>query len=388
VAAQSKPGRHADGGNLYLSISPNGGKRWTFLYTRQGRTREMGLGSAHSTGVSLAEAREKGREARRVLRQGLDPLETRRPNAGDRPTFGAFAEKYFTDVVSGFSNAVHREQWRTTIRTHAKPLYPHPVDAISTDLVLAVLRPLWSERSETAYRLRGRIEKILSAAAAKGLRGSENPARWRGHLDQLLPKRRRLTRGHHPALKIESVPDFMRALHDRAAPSARALEFLILTAMRSGEVCAARLCEFDLEKRVWTVPAARMKSRREHRVPLTDRMITLLQRSDACSPQDLVFAPSLGKELNSATFKRLLERMGFGEVTTHGFRSTFRDWCSEKTEFANEVAEMALAHTIANKTEAAYRRGDLFEKRRALMEAWGAYCASAAPFDGSSARDE
>jgi integrase len=241
--------------------------------------------------------------------------------------------------------------------------------------VLSVLRPLWARTPETAERLRGRIENVLDAARAKGFRGGENPARWRGHLDQLLPKRQRLSRGHHTALAYDAIPTFMVSLDERPAMAARALAFTILTAARSGEVLGARWPEIDLDKAVWTVPARRMKAGREHRVPLSPQAMAIVSALHEDGETGFVFSgTSPDKPLSIMAMSMLLRRMKAG-VTVHGFRSSFRDWASETTGFPHEVCEMALAHTIPNKAEAAYRRGDLFEKRRRLMEAWGRYCA-------------
>lgn len=373
VGLLSKPGRHADGGNLYLSISSNGGRRWVLIFTWCGRQIEMGLGSARTGHVSLAEAREKAAHARSLLRQGRNPIHEGRSNT-ETPTFGAFADPLMTDIESGFTNAKHIAQWHMTLTKYAQPIRELPIDSITTDDVLKVLKPIWKTRPETASRLRGRIERVLNAAKAQGLRTGDNPAQWRGHLDQMLPRRSKLSRGHHPALPYAEIPMFMKALRSRVAAAARALEFLILTAARSGEVRHATWGEINLHDRVWTIPAARMKAKREHRVPLTPRMLTVLGAA-AENPDSLVFPNrSGGKPLSETAFAALLDRMGYGAVTAHGFRSSFRDWAAEETTASHEVAEMALAHVIANKAEAAYRRGDLFAKRRLLMEQWEAYC--------------
>lgn len=277
-------------------------------------------------------------------------------------------------------NAKHAAQWTMTLTKYAAPIRPRMVETISTREILEVLQPLWQRTPETAERLRGRIENVLDAAKAKGLRTGENPARWRGHLDQLLPKRQRLSRGHHTALPYAEAPSFMADLRGREATAARALEFAILTAARSGEVLGATWAEIGVDGAVWTVPAARMKAGREHRVPLSTAAVELVRALDAArdaekaQPSDPVF-PNVkgGKPLSSMAMAMLLRRMG-SPVTAHGFRSAFRDWASETTGFPHEVCEMALAHTIGNKAEAAYRRGDLFAKRRGLMDAWASYC--------------
>jgi integrase len=274
-------------------------------------------------------------------------------------------------------NSKHAAQWEMTLRDYAAPLRRLPVDKITTDDVLSVLKPLWNEKPETASRLRGRIERVLDAAKAQGLRNGENPARWRGHLEQLLPKRQRLTRGHHAAMKYAELPVFMGDLQARQATAALALEFAVLTAARSGEVLGARWDEFDLDRAIWTIPAARMKAGREHRVPLSKRALKIVKAMQEARDGDFVFpGQKAGKPLSVMALEMVLRRMKIEGVTVHGFRSAFRDWSAECTNFTNEVCEAALAHVIENKAEAAYRRGDLFDKRRKLMEAWAIYCAA------------
>ncbi|MBX9910088.1 MAG: integrase arm-type DNA-binding domain-containing protein [Beijerinckiaceae bacterium] len=387
VATATEAGRHGDGAGLYLSISPNGGRRWTFLFRQNGKLREMGLGSARD--VSLAKARERAQAARDLLADGQDPLAVKRTEPvaePERPNFGAFADSLVASLVEGFSNPKHRQQWTNTLTTYAVPLRDKALDEISTTDILEILQPLWQTKPETASRLRGRIERILSAAKAKGLISSpwENPARWRGHLDQLLSKRQRLTRGRHAALDYDQISGFVAKLRARSSLASLALEFTILTAGRTGEVLGAQWREIDLAKTLWTVPAGRMKARREHRVPLAKRACDILSELAALRPEgddgsSYVF-PGLksGRPLSGMSMEMLLRRMGRPDITVHGFRSTFRDWAAECTPFANEVCESALAHTIGNKAEAAYRRGDLFEKRRALMSAWSDYCDESA----------
>jgi integrase len=274
-------------------------------------------------------------------------------------------------------NSKHAEQWVMTLRDYSAPLRRLPVDKIATDDVLSVLKPLWNEKPETASRVRGRIERVLDAAKAQGLRSGENPARWRGHLDQLLPKRQKLTRGHHAAMSYADVPAFMVDLQSRQATAAVALEFAILTAARSGEVLGARWDEFDLERAVWTVPAERMKAGREHRVPLSRRALKIVKAMHDARDGDFVFpGQKSGKPLSVMALEMVLRRMKIENATVHGFRSAFRDWAAECTNFPNEVCEAALAHVIENKAEAAYRRGDLFDKRRKVMETWATYCAA------------
>jgi integrase len=372
VAAISKNGRHADGGGLYLSISPNGGRRWVFLYRWHGKPTEIGFGSARS--VTLARARELAGQARARLAEKINPKDSRKPTNG--ATFGECADRVIEAMRPSWRNGKHAAQWEMTLREYAAPLRRLPVDKITTDDVLSVLKPFWNARPETASRLRGRIERVLDAAKAQGLRSGENPARWRGHLDQLLPKRQRLTRGHHAAMSYAEVPAFAANLKTRQATAALALEFAILTAGRSGEVLGARWDEFDLDHAVWTVPAARMKAGREHRVPLSRRALKIVKEIVGLSGEFVFPGSKPGRPLSAKALATALRRMKVKNATVHGFRSAFRDWAAECTNFTNEVCEAALAHVIENKVEAAYRRGDLFEKRRKLMEAWATYCAA------------
>ncbi len=372
VATIIKNGRHADGGGLYLSISPNGGRRWVFLYRWHGKPTEIGFGSARD--VTLARARELAGQARAKLAEKINPKDSRKPTEG--ATFGECADRVIEAMRPSWRNGKHAAQWEMTLRDYAAPLRRLPANKITTDDVLSVLKPLWNDKPETASRLRGRIERVLDAAKAQGLRSGENPARWRGHLDQLLPKRQRLTRGHHAAMSYAEVPAFIANLQSRHATAARALEFAILTAARSGEVLGARWDEFDLERAVWTLPAERMKAGREHRVPLPRRVLKIVKALHEKRDGEFVFSgQKSGKPLSVMALEMVLRRMKVDGVTVHGFRSAFRDWAAERTNFTNEVCEAALAHVIENKVEAAYRRGDLFDKRRKLMEAWALYCA-------------
>lgn len=380
AATIKTPGRHSDGGGLYLSVDPTGRRRWVFMYARDGKRTELGLGGGRD--LSLANARKEAVTLRAVLASGGDPRSAREKQ--ERKTFGECADAYVEAMQPSWRNAKHAAQWAMTLTKYAAPIRARMVETIATRDVLEVLQPLWQRTPETAERLRGRIENVLDAAKAKGLRTGENPARWRGHLDQLLPKRQRLSRGHHAALPYADVPAFMANLRGREATAARALEFAILTAARSGEVLGATWGEIDLNGAVWTVPAVRMKGGREHRVPLSARAVELLEGMQAArdaekaKPSDPVFPTAkAGKPLSSMAMAMLLRRMEVN-VTAHGFRSAFRDWASETTGFPHEVCEMALAHTIGNKAEAAYRRGDLFDKRRGLMGAWASYCAAGA----------
>ena len=367
-----KPGRHADGGGLYLVVEKSGAKRWSFLYRQNGRLREMGLGGL--VNVPLADARGKAAEARRILGDRAnrgDPIAEFKRVSGTVPTFGDFADKFIHAKGPGWRNEKHRAQWKMTLTEYAAPLRRKLVNEITTEDVLSVLKTLWADKPETAARLRGRIERVLDAARAAGHRAGENPARWRGHLDHLLSKRQKLTRGHHAAMTYVDVPAFLARLRERPAVAALALEFLILTAARTGEVLGAKWGEIDIEARLWTVPAERMKSNREHRVPLTERSFDILAGAKKLETDDYVFpGQRRGRPLSNMSMEMLLRRMGV-DVTVHGFRSAFRDWCGDKTTFPREVAEAALAHKISDETEAAYRRSDALEKRRRLMDDGG-----------------
>ena len=385
VEALKEPGRYSDGGNLFLHISPNGGKRWIFAYRgspkpgSKNNRYEMGLGSAGQDGVSLADARNLAAEARQLRRRGIDPLEAKR-NAGKAgraiPTFGAFADDYIKSHAPQFRNAKHLAQWETTLGDgYCRAIRSKPVNEIDTESVLAVLQPVWTKVPETAARLRGRIENVLDAAKARGFRDGPNPATWRGHLKTLLPARQRLTRGHHAALAYDDLPAFMAALRARQSLAALALEMCILTATRTSEVLNAEWSEFDLEKAVWTIPAVRMKAGHAHRIPLTDRALEIFKSLPKLDHNPHVFpGHAKGKPLSGMAMTMQLRRMKRQDITVHGFRSTFRDWASEQTSFPHETCEHALAHRISDKAEAAYRPGDQFEKRRKLMEAWAAWC--------------
>jgi integrase len=379
VATEPKPGRHSDGGGLYLVVGPTGSRKWLFIYRSAGKQREMGLGTAAGAGaVSLADARTRAAECRAVLVRGDDPIEVRREQNARSPvrrvpTFGEFADRYIEAHRSSWRSEKHIYQWRTTLETYAAAIRPKPVNEVTREDVLAVLKPIWATKNETASRLRGRIELVLDAAKAEGLRQGENPAAWKGNLKHSLPKRQKLQRGHHPAMAYEKVPTFVQVLQQRDATAARALEFLILTAARSGEVLGACWSEMDLERGIWIVPAARMKAGREHRVPLSDWAKTILEEMAAVRAGDLVFPGRGGRPLSNMAMEMLLRRMKEDEVTVHGFRSSFRDWAAEETPFPREIAEAALAHVVGDSTERAYRRGDALERRRELMQAWAEY---------------
>jgi integrase len=376
VAKLTKRGRHADGGGLYLSVSPNGGRRWTFLYRWHGKPTEIGFGSARDGHVTLKEARKLAGEARAMIRSGINPKAARRPTVG--ATFGECADRLIDAMRPSWRSEKHAAQWKMTLRDYAAPLRKMPVDKIDTADVLSVLKLIWNEKPETASRVRGRIEHVLDAAKAQGLRSGENPARWRGHLNQLLPKRQRLTRGHHAAMPWSDVPAFMTDLKALDTVAARALEFTILTAARSGEVLGARWDEVDLERGVWTVPPHRMKGGREHKVPLSARALEILREMRELQDFRIgchVFpGQQANRPMSSVAMEKVLRRMKIENATVHGFRSAFRDWAAETTSYPNHVVEMALAHAIGDAVEAAYRRGVLFQKRGSLMTAWAGYC--------------
>jgi integrase len=380
VETETRIGRHADGGGLYLSISANGGKRWVFLFKRYGRTREMGLGSV--TSVKLARARDLASDARQIVARGGDPI-LERPNPEAGLPFEECATRYIAANKPGWKNAKHADQWTNTLKKYAYPVIGRlPAGEVTTDHVIKILTPIWSTKSETASRVRSRIELVLDWAKVHGHRQGENPARWRGHLDQILPKRSKVRRVvHHPALPFAELPAFMEALRSRRGISARALEFTILTAARTSETIGATGAEMNTGTAIWTVPPDRMKAGREHRVPLASRAVAILTdlaKVAKPEPGGWVFpGDSEDGSLSNNAMLALLDRMKFSHVTVHGFRSSFRDWASETTAFPHEVVEMALAHTIENKAEAAYRRGDLFEKRRQLMTAWAEFCEGA-----------
>jgi integrase len=368
----AKPGKYSDGGNLYLIVSETSARKWVLRFTWRGRAKEMGLGSAAS--VPLADAREKAASARRKVAQGLNPIDERKRDGGI-PTFGEMADDVRQTLSAGFRNEKHKAQWKSTLETYAAPLRAKPVDTIATDDVLAVLKPIWTTKAETASRVRGRIEKVLDAAKAKGFREGENPARWRGHLDHLLPRPLKLARGHHAALPYEDVAPFMAKLRKREATSALALELCVLTAARSGEILGMRWSEIDFGKKIWTVPGARMKAGREHRVPLSPRAVVILRKLEKLKTGEFVFpGQTRNKPLSNMAMEMVLRRMKIEDATVHGFRSSFRDWAGNVSNFPREVVETALAHVIGDKAEQAYRRSDALEKRRKLMEAWAAYC--------------
>lgn len=382
VNAISKPGLHADGLNLYLQVTPAGTKSWLFRYMKDGTAKSMGLGPVHT--VTLAMAREKATEARRKLLEGIDPVEernaillARKAAAAKVMTFRECADSYIRSHRAGWKNIKHAGQWESTLETYVYPKFGDlPVAAVDVGLVLKAIEPIWTEKTETASRVRGRIESILDWATARGLRSGDNPARWRGHLENLLPKRSKVAKvKHHPALPYADMAAFMAELRGMEGVSPKALEFAILTATRTGETVGARWSEIDLASGMWTIPADRMKAGKEHRVPLSKRAVEILSAMPHEDGNGFVFIGDReGRALSNMALLMTLRRMGRADLTTHGFRSTFRDWAAETTAYPNEMVEMALAHVISDKTEAAYRRGDMLDRRRRLMQDWSDFC--------------
>ncbi|WAJ27371.1 tyrosine-type recombinase/integrase [Antarcticirhabdus aurantiaca] len=369
-----KPGRHSDGGGLYLAVSPTSTKSWVFMWVRDGKRREMGLGPYPTIG--LAKARKLAADCRDAVAHGRDPISER--DRQEEPTFGEAAEAVYASMNASWRSERQREQWRRFMSVETAPIRDKRVSAISTDDVLKVLTPLWQAKPETASRMRVRLEAVLNYAKAKGWRSGENPAMWRGHLKNILPARSRIGQRHHAAIPYDKIPALMPRLRKDSSIGARLLELTILTAARSGEARLSTWPEIDLEREIWVIPASRMKSGREHRVPLPRRAVELLRELHELRTSEFVF-PGLrpAKPVSDTVMQRLLKRLG-EDVTVHGFRSAFRDWCGEETSFPREVAEQALAHAVGDAVERAYRRGDALEKRRALMEAWSTYLSQPA----------
>lgn len=377
VQSVREAGLYSDGDGLYLRVDAGGSKRWVFIFQWRGKRREMGL-KAYPL-VSLAEARELRNSYRKQVAEGIDPVGARNALAAEQvesPLFGAFAEQMIGSIEAGWRSAKHRQQWRNTLRTYAVSISKISVSDVTTDHVLHILKPIWTEKPETASRVRGRIERVLDTAKAKGLRSGENPARWRGHLQVLLPKQSKLARGHHPAMSCEQLPTFIEDLRKRDGLAARALEFAIATAAREGEVLGARWSEIDIGRFVWTVPADRMKAQRAHEVPLN--AVAIAAMGPVRDPDALIFPGAKeGRPMSNMAMDMVLRRMS-KPVTVHGFRSTFRDWAGDMTDHPREVVEHALAHNVGNAVELAYRRGNALEKRRRLMEDWAEYLGSGA----------
>lgn len=384
-----KPGATADDAGLYLKVKGPGAASWQFRFQLAGARRAMGLGPCASVG--LAEARQLAADARKLVAEGIDPLEARNARlarkaaaagavpakARTRPkTFREHAAAYIEAHRASWRNAKHAQQWENTLTTYAYPTIGDKApNQITTEDMLAILSPIWTTKAETASRVRNRIELVLDAAAALGAMKGPNPARWRGHLDKLLPKRAKASKSHHTAMSYAELPEFFAKLGARSDNSSRALQLLILTAARTSEVLLAKWPEFDFDAGVWNIPGERMKSGRPHRVPLSPHMLDVLNTLPRDESDYLFPGARKGRPLSNMAMLQLMRGMNL-EAVPHGFRSTFRDWAAEETHYAREVCEMALAHVIGDQTEAAYRRGDLLEKRRQLMNDWGAYCVS------------
>ncbi|EHH10619.1 putative phage integrase [Mesorhizobium amorphae CCNWGS0123] len=395
VAKKTKPGTYGDGGGLYLQVAKSTSKvaeegdvtkSWLFRFMLAGKARYMGLGDVQT--FNLKEARERARAARQLVTDGKDPIEDRRERTAalraddaKRVTFKQASERYIAAHSAGWKNAKHAEQWKNTLETYAWPVIGDlPVAKVETAHITQILEPIWTTKTETASRVRGRVEMVLDWAKARHYRSGDNPARWRGHLDKLLPARSKVAKvEHHAAMPYAELPAFMKRLRAMDSISARALEFTILTAVRTGEAIGATEGEFDFEKKLWTIPAERMKADRAHRVPLSDRSIAILKALPREAGSPYMFAGARPKKpLSNMAMLELLRGMkGIEGLTVHGFRSTFRDWAAERSNFPREIAEAALAHVLSDKTEAAYQRGDMLDKRRRLMTAWAGYCGTA-----------
>ena len=383
VARAKQPGMYADGGGLYLRVAEGGSKQWVFRYAVGTRDRDMGLGPVHT--LTLPEAREKAREARLLRLEGIDPIEAKRARmaalkAADARamTFKQCAEGFIRDNEASWTSARHRQEWvGSLVRLVYPTLGSLPVAAIDTPLVLKVLKPIWEKTPETASRVRGRIENVLGWATVHHYRAGDNPARWGGLLEHALPARSKIAKvEHHAALPYAEIGAFVAELRQDSGVAAACLQFITLTAARLDEARSATWDEIDLPNRIWIVPARRMKADKEHRVPLSAGAVVILKQMQEIRQSDYVFPGRLeGRPIGDNTIWRLAKEAAGSDITIHGLRSSFRDWAAERTSFPREVAEMALAHAIPNAVEAAYRRGDLFEKRRRLMDAWAEFCA-------------
>jgi integrase len=379
-------GLYGDGGGLFLQVSVGATKSWIFRWKEAGKFRSMGLGPVHT--ITLAEARDKARDCRKLRLEGRDPIDERkakrvaaRLEAAMAQTFRQCAERYIAGHAASWRGGKSKRQWEQSLTDYVYPVFgDFPVQAIDVALVMRALEPIWTAKPETAGRVRGRIESVLDWATTRGYRQGENPARWRGHLEHTLPKKTKVQQVmHHAALPYQDVGRFITELRQQPGVVPRALEFLILTASRTGEVLGARWDEINMAEGLWTIPAGRMKSGKEHRVALSNAALAIVNAMAEIRQGDFVF-PGVrrGRGLSTAAMAMLLRRMGAGHLTIHGFRSTFSDWAAERTAFPSEVREMALAHVVGDKTEAAYRRSDLFQKRRQLAEAWATFCNSPA----------
>jgi integrase len=383
VKGEKRPGLYSDGGGLYLRVSPAETKSWIYRFALNKKKRDMGLGPYPL--ISLAEARVEAERCRKLCFMGIDPIEQRdkqkyklQADAAKTQSFKSCAEKYIRSHSVGWKSPKQAPQWENSLSSYA---YPHfgelPVQAVDIALVMSALEPIWAEKPETASRVRSRIEAVLDWAKARKMREGENPARWKGNLDALLPARSKVRRiKHFEALPYHDMPKFMTQLREQASGSSLGLELLILTACRTGEIRKAVWDEFDLGRKLWTLPPERMKAGREHRVPLSDYALAILNKLKIHERSKYILpGRDQSRPISDMTFLKILHRMGHKGLTVHGFRSTFRDWAAEQTDYQGEVAEMALSHAVGDKVEAAYRRGDLFDKRVQLMEDWAAYCA-------------
>jgi integrase len=386
IAKATKPGRYLDERGLYLQVMSARNRSWLLRYERNGRERWMGLGALAD--FNLEEARERARKARQLLADGIDPIDARAAqkaaealDAAKTITFETAAQQYFDQHELKWKNVKHRAQFLSTLKQYAFPkIGKLSVADIDVGQVLKCIEPIWQNKTETANRVRGRIEAVLDWATVRGYRKGDNPARWKGHIENVLPARGKIQKVvHHPALPYDELSSFMTSVKEREGMAARALEFTILTAARTGEVIGAKWEEMDLHEKVWTVPANRMKASREHRVPLSDPAVELLEALPRERGNPHIFLGPRRSGLSNMAMAGVLKRMGREQITVHGFRSSFRDWAAERTSYPNHVVEQALAHTITNAVERAYRRGDLFDKRRRLMADWGRYCCSTAP---------
>lgn len=384
VNAKTRTGLYADGGGLYLQVAKGGSKSWIFRYMLSGRARKMGLGSINTVPLKLA--RERAAEQRLKLLDADDPIELRKAArmaklavSTEVLSFKEAATQYIASHRAGWKNAKHAGQWQATLETYVFSVFGDlAVSRVDVALVMKVLEPIWSIKPETASRLRGRIESVLDWAKARHLREGENPARWKGHLDKLLPARNKVAKvKHHAALPYAETGAFISGVRELDGIGARALEFAVLTATRTGEAVGALWQEIDLDGSMWVIPAARMKAGKEHRIPLSGRAVEILKALPREDGNPHVFIGTRrGKPLSNMALLMTLRRMGRNDLTTHGFRSTFRDWAAEQTAYPNELVEMALAHTVSDKTEAAYRRGDMVEKRRRLMDDWAVFSST------------
>lgn len=383
VKRASKPGLYGDGHGLYLRVGDGNAKSWVLRYMLSGVAHSMGIGAVAD--FSLAEARERAAKYRKLAKQGIDPIEARRAertgSSARAITFAACAEAYIANHKGAWKGARHAKQWMSSLEAYACPaLGGLPVSRIDTAAVMSVLGPIWTQKPETAARLRGRIESVLDFATSAGYRSGENPARWRGHLANLLPRKSKVAQvKHYQALPYAAMPAFMTLLRQRTEVADYALQFAILTAVRSGEALAATWDEFDLEAKLWTIPAERMKAKRDHIVPLSDAVLVVLAKMRMIRQPGVgvVFAGRRrGRPLGHGQLLRTIAALGYRGVTTHGMRSAFRDWAGDCTAFPRELAEAALAHVVGDKSETAYRRSTAIEKRRCLMQAWADYCGS------------